>query len=276
MKTVERAIAAAFALSTLAGLGLTVVYVRGGQVQLEGALLALALGGVGLGLMAWAGKLLPQEEITEEREVGPSPAVEREAAEEALESPPIERRIFLVRMLAVALGALGVAALFPIRSLGPRPGRSLLQTKWTRGARLIKDDGTPVRRDDLAVGSVVTVFPEGFPGSGDSQALLIRVAPGSLRLSAERLASAPEGYVCYSKVCTHAGCPVGLYRAAQQQLICPCHQSTFDVSRGAKPVFGPATRSLPQLPITIDGDGFLRALGDFREPVGPSFWDRPS
>jgi ubiquinol-cytochrome c reductase iron-sulfur subunit len=260
----------------LAGLGLTVVYVRGGQVQLEGALLALALGGIGLGLMAWAGKLLPQEQITEERELGPSPSVEREAAEEALESPQLARRTFLVRMLVGALGALGVAAVFPIRSLGPRPGRSLLRTPWARGLRLIKDDGTPVRRDDLAVGSVVTVFPEGSPDSGDAQALLIRVPTGSLRLPPARLAWAPEGYVCYSKVCTHAGCPVGLYRAAQQQLICPCHQSTFDVSRGAKPVFGPATRPLPQLPLTIDEEGYLRALGDFREPVGPGFWDRPS
>jgi ubiquinol-cytochrome c reductase iron-sulfur subunit len=112
-------------------------------------------------------------------------------------------------------------------------------------------------------------------GSGDSQAVLIRVQSGSLQLPADRLAGAPEGYVAYSKICTHAGCAVGLYLARLHQLRCPCHQSTFDVLNGAQPTYGPAARALPQLPIEIDPDGTIRALSDFTAPVGPSFWDLP-
>jgi ubiquinol-cytochrome c reductase iron-sulfur subunit len=119
------------------------------------------------------------------------------------------------------------------------------------------------------------VFPEGFAGSSDAQTLLIRVRPGSLNLPPERLAWVPEGtHVAYSKICTHAGCPVGLYRAESQSLICPCHQSQFDVADGGKPFFGPAARPLPQLPLGVDDEGILVAQGDFPEPVGPAFWDR--
>ena len=124
-------------------------------------------------------------------------------------------------------------------------------------------------------GSFTTVFPEGFEGSADSQAVLIRVEPGQLQLPPDRLAGAPEGLVAYSKICTHAGCPLGLYLAATHELRCPCHQSTFDVLDGARPVYGPAPKPLPQLPIEIDADGGLRATGDFTEPVGPSFWEEP-
>ena len=80
--------------------------------------------------------------------------------------------------------------------------------------------------------------------------------------------------IAYSKICTHVGCPVGLYQADTHELLCPCHQSTFDVLDGARPRFGPATRSLPQLPLAVDGDGFLTAQSDFTEPVGPGFWNR--
>src|SRR5690606_26047816 len=103
---------------------------------------------------------------------------------------------------------------------------------------------------------------------------LIRVDPDELRLPPERAEWAPEGLVAYSKICTHVGCPVGLYRETTHELLCPCHQSTFDVLRGARPVFGPATRSLPQLPITIDDEGYVVAISDYTEPVGPSFWNR--
>jgi ubiquinol-cytochrome c reductase iron-sulfur subunit len=272
----ERPVAIALALSTLGGLGLAFVYVRGGQPQLEGALLAVALGGLGIGMILWGKRLLPPEQVTEERDI-PSPRGERRAAEAALEKgeEEIGRRRFLTRLLFAALGALGLAALFPIRSLGPSPGRSLFRTRWRPGARLVDEDGAPVTAEALQVGSVITVYPEGFVGSADSQTLLIRVEEELLELPADRLAAAPSGYVAYSKVCTHAGCPVGLYRAETRSLLCPCHQSTFDVLRGAQPVFGPAARALPQLPIEIDAEGYLRALGDYTAPVGPGFWDRP-
>jgi ubiquinol-cytochrome c reductase iron-sulfur subunit len=264
-------------LSAAAGIGLAVVYVRGGQPQIEGALLFVSLAGLGLGLILWERYVLPDEQITEPREVGPSPGPERAAAQEELErgGEEIGRRRFLTRLLFGALGALGVAVLFPIRSLGPSPGRTLFRTQWRPGSRLVTEDAAPVTSDALEPGSIVTVYPEGFVGSADSQAVLIRLAEGELDLPPDRAAVAPESHVAYSKVCTHAGCPVGLYRAQTGFLLCPCHQSTFDVRRGAEPVFGPAARALPQLPIEIDEDGYFRAMGDFPEPVGPGFWDRP-
>jgi ubiquinol-cytochrome c reductase iron-sulfur subunit len=137
----------------------------------------------------------------------------------------------------------------------------------------VKQDGEPAHREELEVGSILTVFPEGVPGSPDGQTVLIRVDPGELRLPPDRAAWAPEGFVAYSKICTHAGCPVGLFRAETHELICPCHQSTFDVLEGARPRSGPAARPLPQLPIQLQPDGTFVALGDYPEPVGPSFWD---
>lgn len=277
MKRPEAPVAVALVLSILGGLGLAVVYVLGGQPQVEGALLGLALGGLGAALILWGRRLLPHEDVVEERDPLRSTAAQREAAEEAAQEggEALGRRRFLTRLLLGALGALGLAALFPIRSLGPSPGVSLFVTGWRRGTRLVDEDGVAVRSDRLVVGSVITVYPEGAVGSADSQTVLIRVDPAGLRLPSQRMAWAPEGYVGYSKVCTHAGCPVGLYRADTHSLLCPCHQSTFDVLNGAAPVFGPAARPLPQLPLEIDQDGFLRALGDFPEPVGPGFWDRP-
>jgi quinol---cytochrome c reductase iron-sulfur subunit len=269
-------VGSAFILSIVTSLALAVVYARGGQPQLEGAFLAVAFGALGTGIILWARDLLSPEVLIEEREPEPSPPGVRAATETALEmgEREITRRSALSRLLVGALGALGLAALFPIRSLGPGPGRSLFHTQWGPGARLVDEEGRPVRVRDLEVGSVVTVFPEGFVGSPVSQALLIRVEPASLQLSAERLAWAPNGVVAYSKICTHAGCPVGLYHASTHQLLCPCHQSTFDVLRAATPVFGPASRPLPQLPLEAGNDGVLRARADFQEPVGPGFWNR--
>ena len=105
------------------------------------------------------------------------------------------------------------------------------------------------------------------------QTVLVRVEPGLNKPAEGREDWAPDGLLAYSKVCTHAGCPVGLYRAQDKRLICPCHQSTFDVLRGATPVYGPAARPLPQLPIRLEADGTFTAEGDFPEPVGPSFWN---
>jgi ubiquinol-cytochrome c reductase iron-sulfur subunit len=271
-------VAIAFGASTLAALGLFVVYIAGGQPQLEGALLFVALTGIGAGLMVWATRLMTGiGQITQPRRHAPPPPEEKEAAAEAMAGgvEEMSRRRLLFRLLLGAAGALGLAAIFPIRSLGRAPGASLFRTEWRTGLRLVDVDGNLVTRDTLEVDSFTTVFPEDAVGSGDSQAVLIRVPTGSLHLPPDRLAGAPDGYVAYSKICTHAGCAVGLYLAKVQQLRCPCHQSTFDVLNGAQPVYGPAARALPQLPIEIDPDGAMRALGDFTAPVGPSFWDLP-
>jgi ubiquinol-cytochrome c reductase iron-sulfur subunit len=278
MRRAELAVAVGFGLAILAAIGLFIVYAAGGQPQIEGVLLFVALGGIGGGLMVWSTRLMPHiSQVTQLRHHEPPPESEKDAAARtmALGVAEMSRRKLLFRLLLGAAGGLGLAAVFPIRSLGRAPRASLFRTEWRTGSRLVDVEGDPVTRDTLAVDSFTTVFPEGSVGSADSQAVLIRVAPGSLRLAPNRLAGAPDGFVAYSKVCTHAGCALGLYLARLQQLRCPCHQSTFDVLNGARPVSGPAARPLPQLPIQIDPDGTMRALGDFTAPVGPSFWDLP-
>lgn len=278
MRRASLVVAIAFGASTVAALGLFVVYIAGGQPQVEGALLFVALAGIGAGLTVWATRLMTGiGQITQSRRHAPPPPEEKEAAAEAMAGgvEEMSRRRLLFRLLLGAAGALGLAAIFPIRSLGRAPGASLFRTGWRTGLRLVDVDGNLVTRDTLEVDSFTTVFPEDAVGSGDSQAVLIRVPSGSLQLPADRLAGAPDGYVAYSKICTHAGCALGLYLAEVYQLRCPCHQSTFDVLNGAQPVYGPAARALPQLPIEIDPDGTMRALGDFTAPVGPSFWELP-
>ena len=289
----ERAIAVALVLCAAAALGLAVVYATGGQVQLEGLLLGTSLGSLGWALAAWGKHLLPSGPFVQQRhplpEGGPGPEpVSRlvdERTGEASSGPEagadtegldaVGRRPFLVKLLVGAAGALGVAALFPIRSLGPNPGRTLFRTSWRAGSRLVTEEGRLVRAGELEVGSVLTVFPEGHTGEADAQTLLIRATEDDLQTRPGRAGWAPAGHVAYSKVCTHAGCPVGLYQVATRQLLCPCHQSLFDVIDGARPVFGPATRSLPQLALEVDGDGYLAAQGDYGEPIGPGFWERP-
>jgi ubiquinol-cytochrome c reductase iron-sulfur subunit len=271
----DRVVAVAFIVSILSATGLFVVYLLGGQPQIEGALLFLALGGVGAGLIIWAKRLMahiPDE--TQSRHHGPSDRGELEGAADTVLGGVAEmgRRRFLTRILVGALGALGLAALFPIRSLGEAPGGTPFRTKWRRGSRLVNEAGTVVTTETLEVDAFTTVFPEGAVGSADSQAVLIRIDPDLVQSPAGS-AAATHGLVAYSKVCTHAGCPLGLYLAASHELRCPCHQSTFDMLDGARPVYGPAPRALPRLPIEIHQDGSVRATGDFDAPVGPSFWN---
>jgi ubiquinol-cytochrome c reductase iron-sulfur subunit len=269
-----RSITFAFGVSAISSLGLAVVYLLGGQPQVEGVLLGGSLGGISVALVLWARHLMPEGPEVQDREVTPKAAEERPQAERALKAgaQAIERRSFLTKMVGAAFGALGSALLFPIRSLGEAPARALFRTAWRPGARMVRPDGSPVRPEDLAIDGILTVFPEEHADEADSQTLLIRLpedveAPGPAGWS-------HEGFVAFSKICTHAGCPVGLYEATSRKLFCPCHQSVFDVLQGAKPTEGPATRALPQLPISIDGEGFLVAQKDFDEPVGPGYWNR--
>lgn len=270
---VELVIAACFGAAGLAGVGLLGVYLLGGQTQVEAILLAIALGGIGIGIILWSQRLLPNDLEIEARYPGRASDGADDSNELLRDESAITRRTFLLRALLGAFAGLAAALAVPVLSLGPAPGASLFQTPWRRGMRLVGEDGNPILASALPVDGVLTAFPEGHVGSADGQTLLIRVAPGLLRLPPERLSVAPEGYVAYSKVCTHAGCPVGLYRSSEHKLICPCHQSTFDVLEGAQPVFGPAVRPLPQLPIQLQADGTFVALSDYGEPIGPSFWN---
>ena len=268
-----RLIGISFVISMLASVGLVVLYATGGDPQLEGVLLGAALGGLGLGVVVWAIDLLHEPEQTEDRETLASDSEELDDAEDALDPGLFSRRKMLVRLLGGAAATLGAALAVPALSLGPSPGQDLFKTRWTAGARLVDRDGNPLAPGDLVLDGVTTVYPEGFVDEPDSQTLLLRVDEGLISLPEGRGDWAPEGCLAYSKICTHAGCPVGLYRAQAGELLCPCHQSTFDVFTGATPVFGPAARPLPQLPIEVDDDGYLVARGDFSEPVGPSFWN---
>jgi len=277
----SRWIAVLLLLSIAAGIGLLIVYAIGGQVQLEGALLGVTLGGIAFGLILWGKYLIPHEIVTDDREPHESEPDDRRVAEELIGESEghLTRRRLLVRLLIGAAGAFGLALIFPIRSLGPSPGNKLFHTVWREGMRVVDDTGTPVKVDTLPDDGVVTVFPEGHVGDPTAQSIMVRVDPGLLQLPPGREDWAPEGNVCYSKLCTHAGCPVGLYLAEFKQLQCPCHQSAFTVTNGAQVVFGPAARPLPQLGLEADSDGFLVARGDFDGPVGPGFWNidrRPS
>lgn len=274
--TAARLAFCSFAVSAVCLVALAVVYALGGQPQAEGVLLGAGLLGIGIGLVLWAHWLMPAGPFEQERHVLASSEREVDALEDTLEQgSTFSRRKLLIGGLTTALGALGVALLFPIRSLGPNPGSSLSRTPWRRGSRAITENGKPVLARDVPLDGLVTVFPQGHPGSADGQVVLMRVRPERLHLPPERSDWAPDGLVAYSKVCTHAGCPVGLFEPQRARLLCPCHQSAFDVLNGAEPVLGPAARALPQLPLAIDDEGYVVAQSDFHEPVGPTYWNRP-
>ena len=275
---VELQAAVCFVVALVAAAALAVVFWEGGQPQAEGVLLAVTLGGIGAGIVLWAKHFMPDDEVAEERH--PMASSDEDVAAftddfQAGESSLRSRRI-LVATAGGACAALGVALLFPIRSLGPRPGRGLKQTASRGGGvRTVREDGSPVRPGDIEPGGFITVFPEGHTDASDSPTLLIRLRPDQdLEPRPGREDWVVDDLVAYSKICTHVGCPVGLYQADLAQLLCPCHQSTFDVLDGARPVFGPAARALPQLPLGLDGQGYVIATGDFSSPTGPGFWDR--
>jgi ubiquinol-cytochrome c reductase iron-sulfur subunit len=237
----------------------------------------VAFAGLAVGLAIWSRRLLPTGGFVEEHEPFASPPAERGLAARALvggESPV--RRRGLVGALGLALSALAVAALFPLRSLlaasRQRPEQTLRRNPWGPGVRLVTAEGRPVRPADVTTESTLAVFPEGHTTAGDAPAFAVRIDP-------ERLRDRPpagelSGLVVYSLLCTHAGCPVRLYLKGTAQVLCPCHQSAFDLLAAARPIAGPAARPLPGLPIEVGPDGFLRATGDFTAAPGPGFWSR--
>jgi ubiquinol-cytochrome c reductase iron-sulfur subunit len=266
-----------FVVALIAAVVLIVIYLQGGQPQLEGLFLALTCGGIGIGIVLWAKHEIGEEEVEEERPDMASSEEEVEAfkADFAAGEEQLTRRKVLLVLLGGAVAALGAALLLPIRSLGPRPGRGLKETAFRDGVRLVNEQGEPVFSDDIPVDGVITVWPEGDAQAPDSPTLLIRTrADQEMQPLPGREDWTPENLVAYSKLCTHTGCPVGLYQAEEGLLLCPCHQSTFDVLAGATPIFGPAARPLPQLPLAVDENGSIIATGDFSDPVGPGFWDR--
>ncbi|WP_026530658.1 ubiquinol-cytochrome c reductase iron-sulfur subunit [Haematomicrobium sanguinis] len=246
---------------------------------------ALAMLGIGVGVVHWAKTLMPDHEIVEDRHEL-RPESDREDAEkimnQILDESGIKRRPLIRNTLIAAGVASVVPAVILFRDLGPLPGDALRHTMWDEGVRLTRDpDGTPIRAADVTIGSAYHVIPEGLNESDDkleekakSVVLLMRLNPADLNPSPGREDWAYNGIVAYSKICTHVGCPVALYEQQTHHLLCPCHQSTFDLTQECKVIFGPAAHALPQLPITVDNEGYLVARSDFQEPVGPSYWDR--
>jgi ubiquinol-cytochrome c reductase iron-sulfur subunit len=263
-----------FALGIAGGIGFLYAYWSGGNNQLLGASAAAFLGGFGAALVLYSHWLTAHKEATEPREQLPSSPPERDALldDYCAGIHEIHRRRLLKWMGVAGTGVFGAMVLSLLRSLGMSPYRALSATVWKSGQRLMTLDGKPISIHSLQPGSTTTVFPESSLGSEKAQTVLIRVQEQLLQLPRERADWAPMGYVAYSRVCTHAGCTVGLFEATTNLLLCPCHQSTFDVLRAATPTGGPAARPLPQLPLYADSDGNLRAAGSFSEPPGPGFW----
>ncbi len=267
-------VALAFLVSIVASMGFLTAYQLDAGTQWLALALAISLGGLGAGLAWWSRRLMPQESSEEARpELVPPPDEERETAETFQAGRRgIQRRGLLGGLLAAALGALGLSTVRPAGSLGPSPSSGFRNTGWREGVHLVDERGQRIPADTLDFGGVLTVFPEGRSPGADDQVVLLRIPLEDLQLPEGRQDWTPSGYIAFSKVCTHAGCPVGLYQDVGYLLLCPCHQATFDVVRGALPVFGPAPRELAQLPLRIGDDDLLIADGDFSGPVGPDRW----
>ncbi|MET3451774.1 MULTISPECIES: Rieske (2Fe-2S) protein [Curtobacterium] len=253
-----------------------------------GLAIALALLALGLGAVYWSKSLVVDREITELRHPTRGTDATREKAVEAFQLADKEsgfsRRKLIRNSMIGALAAFPLPGIVLVRDLAPAadPNELLRHTFWKSGMRLTKDPtGLPIKASDVTIGSVFHVIPDGMLDSehmleekAKAAVLLMRLDPKDLNPAKGRENWGYDGIVAYSKICTHVGCPVALYEQQTHHLLCPCHQSTFDVSNNCDVIFGPAARPLPQLPIAIDDDGYLVAQSDFHEPVGPSFWER--
>jgi ubiquinol-cytochrome c reductase iron-sulfur subunit len=281
----ETVVVVLLVIAALFALGFVVVYAEFSVTKLPNELLGVCLG-LSLAFIAAAltviGKRLVVTEELEEDYPAEHPDEQRDVADIVRQSGSrITRKRLLLGAGAAAGGALGLAGVTPALSLGPIWDTAPLdQTPWRRGTRLVDEHGAPVRADGIEQGSFYTAFPEGADKHDiASPVVLVRLDPATLQLPAARAGWAPRGIVAYSKICTHAGCAIALYRKPtfpalepHPALVCPCHYSTFDPAAAAEVIYGPAGRPLPQLPLMIDSDGVLRASGDFSGRVGPSWW----
>ena len=258
------------------------------QQALLGVGLAMSTFFIGMAAVHWGKTLMDDREVVAERHEFRSPESDRAdfvaTVKEQGAMAGLGRRTLIKRSMGVALGLVGLSPLVLLRDIGPLPKKQLETTSWKAGTRLVTDPGDrPIKPADLEVGAVAQVLPELIPGTertlenvGKDAVLLIRLRPEDFNLNAERLSWTHDGIIAFSKICSHMGCAVALYEQQTKHLLCPCHQSTFDVTRAAKVIFGPAARPLPQLALTLDADGYLVAKQPFTEPVGPSFWERSS
>jgi ubiquinol-cytochrome c reductase iron-sulfur subunit len=288
----EKAVAGLFVIAMLAGLGFIACYVifRVHTVNnvthsnlALGLTMALAFLALGAGAVIWVRRLMPQVELTEERhELRSTP--ENKAAfaktfEEGAEASQFVKRPLIRRTLIAATLPVALAPVVLLRDLGPLPEKSLDHTVWKRGTRLVVyGTNRPLTPAEFSSpGASLSVIPEGYGDNDDALAkaatTLIKFGPGELKAPTV-MNWTVDNIVAYSKICTHLGCPAALYEQTTHHILCPCHQSTFDATQGAKVIFGPAGRPLPQLPLMLNAEGYLVAQSDYHEPVGPSFWER--
>jgi ubiquinol-cytochrome c reductase iron-sulfur subunit len=272
---------------------------------LIGVLLGLSVFAVGVGVITYSKKLLPHETAVQQRHVGGSAEVDRVTTAavmmDSANRSGLARRSLIKRAAGLGAGAFGVGVgVFALGGLVRNPwsqgaNSPLWTTSWDtkNGERVYlrydTKELTLARPEDLAAGSIATVFPykkswseeqarEAIRGS-DNPVMLIRLRPEQAAQVIDRKGQVGYNYgdfYAYSKICTHLGCPASLYEAQDARLLCPCHQSQFNMLEYAKPIFGPATRALPQLPIDVDDEGNFYARHGFIEPVGPAFWERRS
>ncbi|MCK9877812.1 Rieske 2Fe-2S domain-containing protein [Frankia sp. Ag45/Mut15] len=297
----ERVIALWFMVSVVGTVGFVITNFVGDKhkeyyTPCLGSALGIAVGGLGIGLILWAKRLMPHDHAVQERHEFTSSkeeiAVTEAEVADGFADTGLTRFPLLRRTLLGASTVLGGLVVVPLLNLtNAKPGKKLDHTSWVKGARLVTEEGRYVKLGDVSIGGIETVFPA-VPVTGasgqvsydaktdiqtkaDSTTILIRLPPGVDRPRKGRENWSVDGHVAYSKICSHAGCPVSLYEQQTHHLLCPCHQSVFDVLDGCRAIFGPASRSLPQLAIAADAEGYLYARnGDYDEPVGAAFWER--
>lgn len=294
-KRAERQVTFMLLLSALGTVGFFVGYFG---IELDGTFDTLLLSTLSLGLGFGCGlfflgvaavhlarTLMPDTEMIDERHPMRGTAEERESAASILiqggEETGLGRRALIRNSLIGAAVLAPLPAVVALRDLGPLPGDALAHTMWREGTRLALDpSGEPVLAADVTIGSVFHVIPEDLYEAEDplvekakAAVLIMRVEDGVVEPEPGREGWDVDGIYAYSYICTHVGCPVALYEQQTHHLLCPCHQSTFDLTQHCKVIFGPASRALPQLPITVDDEGYLVAQSDFHEPVGPSYWE---
>ncbi len=305
----ERQVAALFGISTLFTLLFCVAYFTldigdeptvflglGASNVALGVTLGMSLLLIGIGAIQWARKLMADTEMVEYRHpVGSSDEDKAEslaALEAGVNESGIGRRPLIRNSLLGAMAALGLPAIVALRDLGPLPGDKLFHTVWKKGMRVVQDvDGSPIKPGDMEVGQLVNGEPAVFFEKDEeghhvyegvelqvekakAAVIIVRMQPDDIKPAKGRENWGVEGILCFSKICTHVGCPISLWEQQTHHLLCPCHQSTFDLADNGRVIFGPAARAVPQLPMAVDSEGYLVATSDFTEPVGPSFWER--
>ncbi|WP_431044842.1 cytochrome bc1 complex Rieske iron-sulfur subunit [Streptomyces sp. P1-3] len=297
----ERTVALLFTLSMLATVGFIASFVAfpvdkivyifpiGHVSALNfslGITLAVALFCIGAGAVHWARTLMSDVEIVHERHpIAATPEVKEKVFQDFRDGAAdsgFGRRKLARNTMFGALALLPLSSIVLLRDLGPLPEDKLRHTKWGKGKRLMNQNTMqPLRPEDIAVGSLTFAMPEGMHEEdhdfqvqiAKAALMIVRIQPDDIKDKRE-LDWSHEGIVAFSKICTHVGCPISLYEQQTHHVLCPCHQSTFDLADGGKVIFGPAGHALPQLQITVNKEGYLEAVSDFREPVGPAFWER--